>query len=218
MPGLGASPGDKTSRCTWDVPVSLEGLPAAPLKSLPHHPNRFQLLSANLLPYLCSPEPLGAIPGIPLITRSNSQVHFYPTQCNLASLQSTPPCVQDSSSKRKTDLCPQKDWWGDRRYLQWWESSDWSWISSGPWSRCKCRRRGWKTWGWCQGHSHSCCQQADPHTSSTPWLSELPSQWWCCPAGKRECCHVAVYTLPVLGQAIWEEQGGIMQKLKIKAS
>lgn len=64
------------------------------------------------------PAPLSPSAALPVLSRTtgsnprhtfDNQVHFYPSQCNLASLQSTPPCVQDSSSKRKADLCPQKD-------------------------------------------------------------------------------------------------------------
>lgn len=83
---------------------------------------------------------------------------------------------------------------GERRDLQWLENSDWSWISSGPWSRCKCQKRGWKTWGWCQGHNHSCCPQGVLHISSTPSLSETTSQWWCCTAEKKEHFHDATFT------------------------
>lgn len=53
---------------------------------------------------------------------------------------------------------------------QWWGRKGWSWTSSDTWSRCKCQRTGWRTWGWCLGQSHKPSPPALHCTLSTHFL------------------------------------------------
>lgn len=70
---------------------------------------------------------------------------------------------------------------------QWWERRDWSWTSSDTWSRCKCQRTEWRTWGWCLGQIHRTSPPAPLCTSSThSWWETTMWRWLAAQQKQRE--------------------------------
>lgn len=50
---------------------------------------------------------------------------------------------------------------------QWWGKRGLSWTFLDTWSRCRCQRTIWRTWGWCLGQSRRLCPPALHYTSNT---------------------------------------------------